>query len=124
MRMLLIFLTMMSAAFLMTSPAEARRYEEPEITACDPGLGHLQTLRQDEIEAIDESYNISIWVVCPDHPDPSAPLAGNVAGLHSTIARNETLAAALTEAGFDPEQVVAIRFGRGHSLLVYVHRAY
>lgn len=119
-------LTIVSAALLMLAPAEARpRYAEPEIVVdleCDPGLGQLQTIRVDEIEAIDDSYGISVWVVCPDHPDPGAPLVGNVGGLHDAIARNDALFAALAAAGFGPDEVVAVRFGRGSSLIIYVHR--
>jgi hypothetical protein len=128
MRTLLLSMTIVSAALLMIAPAQARpRYVEPEVVVdqeCDPSLGQLRTIRVDEIQAIDDSYSISIWVVCPDHPDPGAPLAGNVGGLHNVIAQNDALFAALAEAGFDPEEVVAIRFGRGNSLIIYVHHLY
>jgi hypothetical protein len=125
MRTFFISMTVVSAAFLMISPSHAspNRYQEPEIIVdlgCDPGLGHLQTIRLDEIEAIDDSYSISIWVVCPGHPDPVSPLAGNVGGLHDAIAQNDALSAALADEGLDAEDVVAIRFGSGNSLIIYV----
>jgi len=124
MRMLLFFTTIVSAAFLMIAPAQATRPEPlPEIIVdlgCDPGLGQLQAIRLDEIEAIDDGYSISIWVVCPGHPDPVSPLAGNVGGLHYAIAQNDALSAALADEGFDAADVVAIRFGSGNSLIIYV----
>ena len=124
MRHLLISTTILSAALLMISPAQSRPLlDESQFIECDPGLGHLQTLRLDDIEAIDESFSISVWAVCTGSTDRS-PLAGNVGGLHDAIAQNGALVAAVAKAGFRPGDVVAIRFGSGHSVIVYVNGSY
>lgn len=124
MRQLLISMTILSAALMTIAPAQSRPlHEEPEIIDCDPGLGHLQTLRLDDIEAIDDGFSISVWAVCTGSTDRS-PLAGNVGGLHSAIAQNDALVAALAKAGFRPGDVVAIRFGSGNSVIVYVNGSY
>lgn len=115
-----------AALTLAVSPVLAQTQVSPSestIEECQPGLGYLPSIRRDQIEAIDDSYRISIWPVCVNHPDPGLRMAGNAGGLHSTIAENETLSSALAEERYDADDVVGVRFGNGPSVILYVHRA-
>lgn len=111
---------------LISPSAQATGQQLPpeEELACDPGLGYLPSVRSNDIEAVGDGYSISISPVCPGTPDPALRLAGNVGGLHGTIAQNQTLSGALASAGYDADDVVGIRFGADNSVILYVHHAY
>lgn len=114
-----------SAAFV--APRQNR--EAPTQAAhadCPDTLGHMRSVHRADIDAID-GQRVMLIHVCDENTLVSNDsygslfINGNVNTLRLPIARNYTLMSALDEEGLDQNDVVALRFGGGDSVVLYVY---
>jgi hypothetical protein len=94
---------------------------------CTALMGHMRSVERADIQAIDGN-RVALIPVCEELSvpvkDAYGPLFvnGNVNHLRVPIARNTTLMSALLAKGYDQFDVVSLRQGANHSIILYVHQ--
>ena len=94
---------------------------------CADTMGHMRRVSQADIAAVGNQPVVLI-PVCEDMTVPFrnvyGPLFvnGNANLLRQPIARSRTLMNALRSRQYDQHDVVSVRFGGNHSIILYVHQ--
>ena len=119
--------TMGASALTITHPnyPQSSPSSDPD---CANVLGHMRSVKQAEIAAINGSQPVVLIAVCEDGTVPfrnvygSLFVNGNAELLRLPIARNATLMSALRSRQYDQHDVVSVRFGANDSVILYVHQ--
>lgn len=88
---------------------------------CGLDMGYLRVVRFQELRDYADG-KVSVHQVCEGLNASLTDVSNIGVGLQQVIAQNAVIAAALTKAKSEADEVVGVRFGANNSLIVYVHR--
>ena len=90
---------------------------------CEDGLGFLRQVYAAQINQMDEDWRVHIYPICEGEFGIPLRSLGNATHLRGTVERNDTLAAALDDADYRANDVVAIRLGTNENVTLFVHHS-
>jgi hypothetical protein len=95
----------------------------PSTERCEDGLGFLRQVYASQINQMDDGWRVHIYPICEGTFGIPLRSLGNATHLRGTVERNDTLAAALDEADYRANDVVAIRLGTNQNVTLFVHHS-
>lgn len=88
---------------------------------CANELGMLRRVYTEQIDGIFDESEVTVTPVCSGEDYGVMRNDGNAGALRQSIAMNDATAAALADANFRPEDVIAVRMTGDDSVILYVH---
>ncbi len=92
---------------------------ESSVDNCGDQLGYMKRVYPAQVQGIDDSHRVWVTEFCQGSELLSSN--GNAAYLRPTIAQNDVLVAVLSDKGFFPEDVIAVRMMGDDTINLYVH---
>lgn len=86
---------------------------------CGDQLGYMKRVYPEQVQGVDDSYRVWVTEFCQGSDLLSSD--GNAAYLRPTIAQNDVLVSVLSDKGFFPEDVIAVRMMGDDTINLYVH---
>ena len=92
---------------------------DSNVDNCGDQLGYMKRVYPEQVQGVDDSYRVWVTEFCQGSELLSSN--GNAAYLRPTIAQNDVLVSVLSDKGFFPEDVIAVRMMGDDTINLYVH---